>query len=287
MIGDVFMFWRGIIPTLVISLLLSGCAAVRPASAPADDGYTRLPIIMYHHITKKPSLVNNYTVLLDTFENDLKYIKEKGYNTITVSQLIAHEETGTALPENPIMITFDDGFESVYAYAYPLLQKYEMTAVLSVVGEYIDRYTENPDHRLQYSCCDWNEIRELDESGVIEIQNHTYNLHSMDKGRRGCSKKQGESPEEYVKLLKGDLSLMQQKLIEKIGRPADAIAYPFGSRCDLTDQTVKEMGFKAALTCDEKTNLIGSSEDYLFKLGRFNRKGSYSTKEYFEKLGVN
>ena len=88
------------------------------------DEKIKLPVIMYHNISKKQSLINKYCVSVNQFENDLKYIKSQGYNCITSAQLIDYVYNGKKLPKKPFMITFDDGYESFYVYAYPLLKKY-------------------------------------------------------------------------------------------------------------------------------------------------------------------
>ncbi|MBR1738650.1 MAG: polysaccharide deacetylase family protein, partial [Firmicutes bacterium] len=81
------------------------------------ENTVELPIIMYHNITEKYDMTGKYAVMRTQFENDLKYIKENGYTTITAKELINYAENNGQLPEKPIMITFDDGYESFYAYA--------------------------------------------------------------------------------------------------------------------------------------------------------------------------
>ena len=82
----------------------------------------KLPILMYHGIRKSTSAQNKYVISPDEFESDLKYIKENGYETIVVADLLEYFDNGKALPEKPIMITFDDGCLNNYTYAFPLLK---------------------------------------------------------------------------------------------------------------------------------------------------------------------
>ena len=77
---------------------------------------------MYHGIRKSTSAQNKYVISPDEFESDLKYIKENGYETIVVADLLEYFDNGKALPEKPIMITFDDGCLNNYTYAFPLLK---------------------------------------------------------------------------------------------------------------------------------------------------------------------
>ena len=69
-----------------------------------------LPILMYHGITDVSASVDEYTILAETFENDLKWLGDNGFTSISVKQLINYVDNGSALPEKPVLITFDDGY---------------------------------------------------------------------------------------------------------------------------------------------------------------------------------
>ena len=84
----------------------------------------KLPIIMYHHISKSSARLNDFTISPEQFEKDMLYLKENGYETISVNQLLNYVYKNEPLPEKPIMITFDDGHESFYEYIYPMLKQY-------------------------------------------------------------------------------------------------------------------------------------------------------------------
>lgn len=272
---------------LAASAVIGVCrshAAAR-TDAPAK---TPLPIVMYHQIAKSPSRAGAYCVTLGELENDLKYIKECGYTTITVSELIDHVENGAPLPEKPIMVTIDDGFETVYKYLLPLLQELDMKAVASVVGAFTDLYTESGDHSLSYSHMNWEEVSELANGNTIEIQNHSYNLHKVnDHGRNGAKKVNGESEQEYAEFLSADVGKMQEELQEHTGKKAIAFAYPFGSYSEESPEVLKNMGFKAALICEEKLNFIDTEDTaWLFRLRRYNRPHGQASAAFFAKMGV-
>lgn len=150
-----------------------------------EETYIKVPIIMYHSILKSKS--GRYIVHPDLFEKDLQYIKENGYNTITITDLINYIYSGTPLPEKPIIITFDDGCYNL-TYAVPLLKKYNMKAVISVVGKYTDQYTNKDEANPNYGYLRWKDINSLIEDGTIEFQNHSYNMHTTQNSRKGCSK---------------------------------------------------------------------------------------------------
>ncbi len=243
---------------------------------------TPIPIIMYHQITKKSSRRGKYTVMYDEFRNDMMYLKEKGYTTIDMTDLIEYVYGKGKLPEKPIIITFDDGFESVYEYVYPLFKELGMCGVASIVGEYTTFFTENPDHNVTYSYMDWAEVNELVKGDIIEIQNHSYDLHKNNNGRKGISKKKDEDAASYNTEVGTDIMKMQNIMKEKTGYTPNTLTFPFGAYKEETIALAKELGFKATLICEERVNIIERGDtDALYRLGRFNRPSDISTERFF------
>lgn len=245
----------------------------------------KIPIIMYHQVTKKPSRRGKYTVMYEEFENDMKYVKEKGYTTIDMTDLIDFVYGKKELPEKPIIITLDDGFESVYEYVYPLMKELDMCAVASIVGEYTNFFTENPDHNIAYSYLDWNEVVELSKTDIIEIQNHSYNLHKNNGSRHGICKKHDEDVASYNTEVGNDILKMQNITKEKTGYTPNTLTFPFGAYKKETISLAKSLGFKAALLCEERINIIKQGDtEKLYHLGRYNRPSSVSTESFFNNI---
>lgn len=241
------------------------------ADAPVATASVELPVAMYHHILKEQAKLNKYTISPDEFRQDMQYLKDNGYTPVSMSQLIDYAKEDGYLPEKPVLITFDDGYESFYAYAYPILQEFGFHAVFSVVGAYADAYTAKDDHHIRYSHCTWEQLKEMQDSGFVEIQNHSYNLHVNKDGRHGAKKKNGESDEAYREVLLADVGKMQQECLEKLGDSPNTFTYPFGQISKEALPLLKEMGFEAALICQEKLNHLTGDPEQLYRLNRFNR----------------
>ena len=250
----------------------------------ADEGTVRVPILMYHAICESPTKAGKFVITKKAFEDDLKYLKKAGYNTISFSELINFVENNASLPENPIMLTFDDGYYNNYCYAYPLLKEYNAKATISIIGKYTDLYSEISEENPNYSHITWEQAREMCDSGLVEIQNHSYNSHTMDKGRNGTKKKQGESIAAYTEYIYSDIGKLQEEVNINLGYTPTVFAYPFGSVSEASYDILKEMGFKATLSCAEIINEIhmGNSED-LYMLGRFLRTNKRSAESILKK----
>lgn len=250
--------------------------------ATAETKGVSLPVIMYHSFLNDTSLQNNYTIPPKVLEDDLKYIKENGFSTVTPSDLLEYVKGGE-LPEKVVMLTFDDGFYNNYSYAFPLLKKYNAKAVLSPVASFSLEYSQNGIVSENYGYCTFEMLKVMDKSGCVEIANHSYNMHKTSP-RFGISRIKGEGEQAYEKALTDDL-MQAQKLFDKnkIKKPV-CLTYPYGIESPQTLPIVKKLGFKCTLTCQEKTNIIYRDKSCLFELGRYLRLKDESSQNLFERI---
>lgn len=242
----------------------------------------QVPIIMYHLITEKPKYIGKYGVTPLEVEQDLQYLKENGYTTVVMQDLINFVENGKTLPKKPIVLTFDDGNSSDFYHLYPLLQKYEMKAVLAVIGEATDRCSkemaDNP--KGKYPNMTWAQIKEIHESKVCEIQSHGYNVH----GKGGSGNKKGESAEAYHSRLTADLTKLQEACETNLGYVPDTFVYPLGVVGRDSRKILEDMGFKASLGCEEGVNILRKGEkDGLFKMRRYNRPNNETIEQILKR----
>lgn len=245
----------------------------------------KVPILMYHSVLKNNKSNDKYIVTPEMLENDIKYLKEKGYTSIFVSDLSEYVRNDVPLPEKPVIISFDDGYYNNYVYVLPILEKYNMKATIAVVGKFTDIFTENDSHNTNYSHLTWEDIAEISKTGYVEFSNHTYDMHRTSE-RFGCFKKKSESDEEYHSALTEDVLKMQNALKENSQVDCKVFTYPYGKIYNGSIPIIKEMGFSASLSCYEKINYITKNEDCLYLLGRFNRPSGISTENFMRKNGI-
>lgn len=266
---------KAIFTFIIIALLV--IAIIFPF-AQVESTDNRMPIIMYHNISEIKNMLGPYVISVEQLEKDMIYIKDNGYTTILMQDIIDFVKEGTPLPDKPIMLTFDDGHEGCLKYLLPLLEKYDMKAVVSVVGSFSDFSEKESCNVAEYCYLTWNDIKELAKSPRIEIQNHTYSLHS-NATRQGAKIKKGESLNDYKRVLGNDLSLLQDKIFEVTGKKPTTFTYPFGHLCKESVEILEELGFCAALTCSETQ--VDLDNINLFRLGRFNRPYGKSSETFF------
>lgn len=241
-------------------------------------------ILMYHHILKDTSYHGKYVVSPSQFEEDLMYLKQNGYETVLIKDLIDFVYLKKQLPQKCAVLSFDDGHLSNYHYIFPLIKKSNDKIVISVVGKYTDNATDTEDRNVAYSYLKWEDIKELDESGLVEIANHTYNFHNKNK-RMGIGSVTGETKEEYTKIINDDLEKLNKKIKEITGKEPLTFTYPFGKVVENSYDVIKKIGFKASLSCEEGINIIRENDkECLYMLKRYNRPAGISTKEFFKNI---
>ena len=257
-----------------------------PASADGQSAEVRLPIVMYHHIAESLSQWNDYVISPEEFASDLRWLRAHGYETVSVSELLAWEKGEFSMPEKPCMITFDDGFESTAAYAEPLLEQYGFCGVAAVIGSVCQQFTELDEHDPELSNLSWADVKALAERGTIEVQCHTWDMHSL-RPRNGCGIRKTESEGEYRQSLSRDLSRFLCACRENDIPLTPAIAYPYGNFSAETTAAVRDFGFLAAFTCTEKMNRLTKAAEELYDLGRYNRPHGISSEDFFSKWEEN
>lgn len=278
-----------IVYVLIFSVAISAVYLVFAAGESNEykeesDGIS-LPVLMYHSICSSSGKEGKFIVSETGLEQDLKYISENGYTTVSASQIIDFVYNGTPLPDKPILLTFDDGYYNNYCYAFPLLKKYNAKAVISIIGKYTDIYSETEEENPLYSHITWDEAREMCESGLVEIENHSYNSHTTDKGRNGTKKKKGESEAAYAEYISSDIGKLQEEIYANLGYKPQLFAYPFGSVSEASYDILKQIGFKMTLSCEEKVNYLKTGDtDGIYMLGRYLRTNKRSAERILKNI---
>ena len=151
--------WQNAVLCAVVAVLvvigiadtLATRRAMTAAAVPADVDSVFVPIVMYHGVLDDTSRQGQYIITPTQLEEDLKIIKERGYTTVVMQDLLDYVDNGTPLPDKPIMLTFDDGYYNNYLYADPLLKRYGRKAVISPVCKWTEFYSDTPgqsDHAI-------------------------------------------------------------------------------------------------------------------------------------------
>jgi len=228
--------WAAVIALAILPALLP--VAVRAGAFPERS----VPVLLYHHLapaSQGKHLDNGAIVPVEEFRQQMEWLREHGYRTITVSELHRFLSWRWGLPPKAVVITFDDGYESVATYAVPILENLGFRATVFVIGSQVGRNTPGLSH------LSWEEMKTLSGKGVLEFQNHTFAAHYLIDGQRPALT---EWPED---LIVKDLEDLDNAFAEHgLARPV-AVAYPYGAYNDTVLSGVKKTGLRMGFTVEQ------------------------------------
>ena len=269
---------------LIILFILSSILIKSNLVYKLSDGKI-INVLMYHHFDDTTNL--GAVVAKDEFKKQIKYLKDNGYNTITVQELIDYKNGKIDLPEKPVLITADDGYLSNYEFMYPILKENNMKATIFVIGDNIDNADENNKNGVGLHKFNWTQAKEMYDSGVIDIQSHTYDSHKKGetiKGEKGIFSNplKGESKEEYITRITQDMKKTIKTFEKNMGYAPIALAYPYGEFSDESEKVVKENGIKATFTV--KSGKVTRKNKSTYLLNRVTVSGEDDINTFIKKL---
>ena len=157
-------------------------AYISALDAQPDNG---IPVLTYHHILRDEENTRfrhtSTTTSVRAFSNQMTWLRDMGYTTLTMYQLEDYVHNRANLPARAVVITFDDGLKSVSRYAWPILHQYGMKATAFIISSRIKRHPQKwAPKSLQFmSISELNDIKD-----VFDFQSHTHFLHRVDGYRR-------------------------------------------------------------------------------------------------------
>lgn len=231
-----------------------------PTALSQEEISAQVPILMYHHLSE--DVTNSEMVSPAQFEAHIRALSEAGYTGVSFDELQAYVLRGEPLPEKPVVITFDDGYESNYTLAYPILQKYGMKATIFAIGVSFGKdHYKDTDYAItpHFGAA---EAAEMTASGLVSIQSHTYDMHQWPPYESGSDVREnilqlpGESEEDYVQALTEDFARSRALLEDAAGQPVDVLAYPAGQYSTLAQVTLQSLGVHVTLSTNPGVNTV-------------------------------
>ncbi|MBP1761676.1 MAG: polysaccharide deacetylase [Firmicutes bacterium] len=262
-----YLYW------VIVSFIILGSILMwdhyRPplAEKPSSEG---VPILTYHKVNPDRNTGGfGLRVLPADFDWQMKYLKNNGYHSVSPGNVVDHFQTGSKLPDKPFVITFDDGYQDNYRYAWPILKKYNYTATVFIVPHIvggINAYDYYANLQPENKMLTWQEIKEMNDAGI------TIGAHALDHA--SLTK---VSPAEAQRQILESKKILEQKL----GKEVRYFCYPYGDFNRNIAEMVKKSGYQAA-TSSEEGLVQANSDPYLLKRLRIN--GHLSHRMFVKKL---
>ena len=227
-------------------------------------GYQTVPVLTYHKFTRNGS-PDAMTVREADFEAQMRYLRENGYRVIPLDDLFEFLQFRRQIPARSVVITFDDGWRSMYDIALPVLKKYGYPATLFV---YTDLIVGSRD------TLSWDQVRELAMNG-IDIGCHSKTHRYLGR------KERKESFREYFNAVRKEI-VESSKIIRKhTGREVKYLAYPYGDTNALVTEMIRREGFRLAFTVERESAPFFSND---FRVSREMIYGSFNLEDFRNNL---
>lgn len=215
-------------PTLIPTSTPTPTSILRQVPDQASGFCLHVPVVYYHHIQPLDiaSKLGHAQLTVDSaiFDQQVSYLVSAGYQTISADDLVHALLTHQQLPGKSIVLTFDDGYDDIYSFAYPILKKYNAVGNLMIPTGLLN----NPGYLT------WGQLKEMSGNKLIHVYNHTWSHASLG----GASKDKIES----------EVTTASTQLQSNLSITVDVFAYPYGSYSSLAIQILREHNFTAAFT---------------------------------------
>lgn len=209
-----------------------------------------LPILGYHGVVDdeiKKSYFSNYTYYMakSDFEEQIAYLAENNYQTLTMAQIEAYYHGNFELPKKAVALTFDDGLENFKTVVKPLLEKYNLKATCFVIGYKTTIKNSNDLSKHQYLRKD-----DLVNDEHVEFYSHSYNLHHKNKHTKKITTLSIEE-------ITNDFNLNKDIVSSKY------FAFPYGKSCDNAITALRKENVALAFGYNQNRNMTPNDDQYL------------------------
>ncbi len=197
-----------------------------------NGGFQKIPILTYHRFTPGESNCGRLAVSEDAFVAQMAYLRDRGFRVIDFKDLADFLAGKVVLPRKSVILSIDDGYKSVYEIAYPVLKRFDYPATIFVYSDFVGAG----------SGLTWKEMREMVDSGLIDIQPHSKTHSDL------TLRLEGESEKAYRKRLAYELRHPADLIERKLGLPIHTFSYPYGAENEIVIEAAAEAGYTLAAT---------------------------------------
>lgn len=240
----------------------------------ASSWGTELVALSYHQVQLVHDDPEGMAVTQDRLIGQFSWLREHGYQPVSIEDLLAAREGLKPLPEKPVLLSFDDGYRSFYTSVFPLLKAFNYPAVLALVGSWLEAA---PGTTVQYGdeqvprehFLDWEQLRELAASGLVEIASHSYALHqgvlanpqgnlkpAMTARIFDAASGRYEDEAAYRQRLRSDFAANSELLKRQLGKAPRVMVWPYGEYNGVALELAREAGMEVTLTLDGTSNQV-------------------------------
>lgn len=218
------------------------------------DGYRTIPILCYHQFTGKSEGTHELEISAAKFEKQIRYLIDSRFKFLSFADLETILEGARPIPEKAVIITIDDGYRSIYDIAWPILHSLRVPTTLFIYTDFVGAP----------AALDWDQIKEMVDSGIVEIQSHTKSHSSLARQLSDTSEAQ------YRRRLANEVRSSSIVIEQKLGEPVRYLSYPYGDSSESAAEVSKSEGIRLAATVTRGDNSVFSDPYFLHRTMIYN-----------------
>ena len=217
-------------------------------------------VLQYHHISNSTPEITSLTP--DLFAKHLEYLHQNQFKVLNLETFIRHLEQARPFPEKSVLITFDDGYRSIYDIAFPLLKKYNYPFTVFVNTEPLEQKLE------QFMT--WQELQAIIDYGGAIANHSVSHPHMIPKNQNHSASSKSISNQQEISRAEKTLSINLTK-VHKV------FAYPYGEFDNQVKAEIEKQGY---IAFGQHSGAVGNNSDKL-ALPRFPFGGRFGKMEDF------
>lgn len=232
------------------------------------DSIQKIPVFCYHDVVANDNAKalekDPYAITEKRLEEHFELLKKEGFTPISLKQYENYVERKGILPEKPVLLSFDDGRESMYTRIYPILKKYNYPAVFAIILSYMDTTIPPADIEKMVT---WEQLREMQASGLVEVASHTYNMHNFVVANHYGDRYQNvatiwwqddnkyETENNFNARITGDMLTGKSLFDKNMGYSSNILVWPFGVYTQYSVDSAKKSGYEYQLMLNDDVKL--------------------------------
>jgi len=198
-------------------------------------GAFSIPSLCYHQV--KPGAKGQFEISPETFREQLGILKAQGYRSIDSQELLSLLRDGSQPTGKPILITFDDGYSTVYDYAFPAMQEFGFVGIACIYPAFLG----------SSNAMTWDQLGEMSEAGW-SIESHSMSHSNLA---------QGYGTPMYAKMLEHEIAGSRQLIEKQLGTSVRFMVWPYGIYTEQAEKAARDAGYLGAMTVDGGANYPG------------------------------
>ena len=225
--------------------------------------------IAYHDVEDGGADQRYLAVRTSALIEQMNWLRDNGYQPVSIQQILEAHQHKRTLPPKAVLLSFDDGYSSFYTRVWPLLKAWNWPALWAPVGSWVDSAAHQPIDfggltTAREKFATWQMVKEVSDSGLVEIGSHTWNAHfgiranpqgsfepAMTSRYYDPKAEHYETNAQFQQRIGTDIEKITDKLTQVTGKSPRVLVWPYGAESGASLALAQQQGYQMAFTLND------------------------------------